>query len=144
MNEASLTHSTWECKYHVVFSSKYRTKRLYGDLRLELRDLFIRLSLQKGCRIEEGYLMPDHVHMLISIPPKYSVAHIVGFLKGKTALYVANKYARKRKYKGYHFWARGYYVSTTGANEQVVRRYIQNQEKQDKASDYADLFQQAY
>lgn len=144
MDENSLSHSTWDCKYHVVFSSKYRTKRLYGDLRLELRDLFTRLALQKGCRIEEGHLMPDHVHMLISIPPKYSVAHIVGFLKGKTALYVANKYARKRKYKGYHFWARGYYVSTTGYNQEVVRRYIQNQEKQDKASDYADLFQQAY
>ena len=144
MDEDSLSHSTWDCKYHVVFSSKYRTKRLYGDLRKELRDLFIRLSLQKGCRIEEGHLMPDHVHMLISIPPKYSVAHIVGFLKGKTALYVANKYARKRKYRGYHFWARGYYVSTTGFNEQVVRRYIQNQEKQDKASDYADLFRQPY
>lgn len=144
MDEDSLSHSTWDCKYHVVFSSKYRTKRLYGDLRKELREVFITLSKQKGCRIEEGHLMPDHVHMLIAIPPKYSVAHIVGFLKGKTALYVANRYARKRKYKGYHFWARGYYVSTTGFNEQVVRRYIQNQEKQDKASDYADLFKQPY
>lgn len=144
MDENSLSHSTWDCKYHVVFSSKYRTKRLYGSLRMELRDLFHKLALQKGCRIEEGYLMADHVHMLISIPPKYSVAHIVGFLKGKTALYVANRYARKRKYKGYHFWARGYYVSTTGFNEQVVRRYIQNQEKVDKQSDYADLFRQPY
>lgn len=140
MDEQSLSHSTWGCKYHIVFSCKYRTKRLYGDLRKELRDVFQKLSLQKGCRIEEGNLMPDHVHMLISIPPKYSVAHIVGFLKGKTAIYVANKYARRRKYKGYHFWARGYYVSTTGYNEQVVRRYIQNQEKQDKMSDYVDLF----
>ena len=144
MDENSLSHSTWDCKYHVVFSSKYRTKRLYGDLRRELRDIFVKLSLQKGCRIEEGHLMPDHVHMLISIPPKYSVSHIVGFLKGKTALYVANKCARKRKYKGYHFWAPGYFVSTTGYNEQVVRRYIQNQEKQDKASDFADLFKQPY
>ena len=144
MDENHLSHSTWDCKYHVVFASKYRTKRLYGELRMELRDLFVRLALQKGCRIEEGHLMPDHVHMLISIPPKYSVAHIVGFLKGKTALYVANKYARKRKYKGYHFWARGYFVSTTGYNEQVVRRYIQNQEKADKASDFADLFRASY
>ena len=88
--------------------------------------------------------MPDHVHMLISIPPKYSVSHIVGFLKGKTALYVANKYARKRKYKGYHFWARGYFVSTTGYNEHAVRKYIQIQEKQDKTSDYADLFTHTY
>jgi putative transposase len=144
MNEDHLLHSTWDRKYHVVFGSKYRTKRLYGDLRLELRDLFVRLALQKGCRIEEGHLMPDHVHMLIPIPPKYSVAHIVGFLKGKTALYVANKYARKRKYKGYHFRARGYFVSTTGYNEQVVRRYIQNQGKADKASDFADLFRTSY
>ncbi|WP_321342596.1 IS200/IS605 family transposase [Breoghania sp.] len=144
MDADHLSHSTWDCKYHVVFSSKYRTKRLYGDLRRELRDLFVRLALQKGCRIEEGHLMPDHVHMLISIPPKYSVAHVVGYLKGKTALYVANKYARKRRYKGYHFWARGYFVSTTGYNEQVVRRYIRNQEKTDKASDYADLFNRSY
>ena len=79
MDDNHLSHATWNCQYHVVFASKYRTKRLYGDLRLELRDLFVRLSLQKGCRIEEGHLMPDHVHMLISIPPKYSVAHIVGF-----------------------------------------------------------------
>ena len=132
MDENSLSHSTWDCKYHVVFGSKYRTKRLYGELRLELRDLFTRLALQKGCRIEEGHLMPDHVHMLISIPPKYSVAHIVGFLKGKTALYVANKYARKRRYKGYHFWARGYFVSTTGFNQEVVRRYIQNKKRPTK------------
>ncbi len=144
MDYNTLSHSTWECKYHIVFGSKYRTKRLYGDLRRELRDLFHKLAQQKGCFIEEGHMMPDHVHMLISIPPKYSVAHIVGFLKGKTALYVANKYARKRRYKGYHFWARGYFVSTTGYNEEVVRRYIQNQEKNDKKSDYAELFTKAY
>lgn len=140
MDKNHLSHSTWGCKYYVVFGSKYRTKRLYG----ELRDQFARLASQKGCHIEEGHLMPDHVHMLISIPPKYSVAHIVGFLKGKTALYVATKYARKRRYKGYHFWARGYFVSTTGYQEEVVRRYIRNQEKQDKATDYADMFKPKY
>ncbi|KZL16606.1 IS200/IS605 family transposase [Pseudovibrio sp. Ad26] len=144
MDTDHLNHSTWDCKYHVVFTSKYRTKRLYGELRRELKDRFVTLALQKSCRIEEGELMPDHVHMLISIPPKYSVSHIVGFLKGKTSLYVANKYARKRRYKGYHFWARGYFVSTTGYQEQVVRRYIQNQEKKDKASDYNDLFKLSY
>ena len=144
MDYKALSHSTWECKYHVVFGSKYRTKRLYGDLRKELVPLFHKLAQQKGCMIEEGHMMPDHVHMLISIPPKYSVAHIVGFLKGKTALYVANRYARKRKYKGYHFWARGYFVSTIGYNEEVVRRYIQNQEKQDKADDFSDLFKGNY
>lgn len=120
------------------------TKRLYGSLRQELRELFIKLAIQKGCVIEEGFLMPDHVPMLISIPPKYSVAHVIGFLKAKTALYVANRYARKRKYKGCHFWARGYFVSTTGYQEEVVRRYIQNQEKKNKQSDYADLFHLKY
>ncbi|MGV3550142.1 IS200/IS605 family transposase, partial [Rhizobium sp.] len=112
--------------------------------RRELGDLLHTLARQKGCEIQEGHLMPDHVHMLISIPPKFSVAHIVGYLKGKTAIYVANKYARKRRYKGYHFWARGYFVSTTGYNEQVVRRHIRNQEKADKASDFADLFTRSY
>lgn len=140
MDDNRLSHATWDCKYHLVFTSKYRTKRIYGELRTELRDQFLKLCLQKGCRIEEGHLMRDHVHMLISIPPKYSVSHIVGFLKGKTALYVANKYARKRKYRGYHFWARGYFVSTIGYNEQVVRRSIRDQEKADKASDQVELF----
>ena len=140
MNDNHLSHSTWDCKYHIVFSSKYRNKRIYRELRKELKEQFHQLSRQKECVIEEGHLMPDHVHMLISIPPKYSVSHIVGYLKGKTALYVGNRYARKRKYRGYHFWARGYYVSTLGYNEQVVRRYIQNQEKTDKASDFNDLF----
>ncbi|MGR4841612.1 IS200/IS605 family transposase [Rhizobium sp. LARHSG275] len=135
MDERSQSHATWDCKYHVVFASKYRTKRLYGDVRRELGDLLHTLARQKGCEITEGHLMPDHVHMLISIPPKYSVSHIVG---------VANKYARKRRYKGYHFWARGYFVSTAGYDEQVVRRYIRNQEKVDKASDFADLFNASY
>mgnify|MGYP000992888781 CR=1 FL=1 len=137
-----LSHSVYECKYHVVFVSKYRQKKIYGTVRHELRDLFHRLSEQKECRIEEGYLMKDHVHMLISIPPKYSVSHIVGFLKGKSALYLAQKYGRRRKYRGYHFWARGYFVSTVGYNEQVVRRYIQNQERLDKAVDQQSLFTQ--
>ena len=117
---------------------------LYGQLRKNLGDVLHDLARQKESRVLEGHLQPDHVHMLISIPPKYSVAHIVGFLKGKTALYVANKYAKKRKYRGYHFWARGYFVSTIGYDEQVVRRYIRNQEKADKASDHADLFKGSY
>ena len=99
----TLSHSIWECKYHVVFVPKYRQKRLYGDIRRELGDMFHKLSHQKECRIVEGHLMPDHVHMLISVPPKYSVAHIVGFLKGKTALYMAQNHGRRRKHRGYHF-----------------------------------------
>ena len=144
MDEQSQSHETWDCKYHVVFGSKYRTKRLYGDVRRELGELFHRLAVQKGFKIKEGHLMSDRVHMLISIPPKYSVSHIFGFLKGKTALYIANKYARKGRCQGYHFWARGYFVSTTGYNEQVVRRYIRNHEKADKASNFADLFNRSY
>jgi len=135
-----LSHTVWECKYHVVFIPKYRQKKLYGELRKDLKELFHKLSFQKECRILEGYLMRDHVHMLIKVPPKYSVSHIVGFLKGKSALYVAQKYGRRRKYRGYHFWARGYFVSTVGINEEVVRRYIQNQEKVDKKSDQQSLF----
>lgn len=136
----TLTHSVWDCKYHIVFIPKYRQKKLYGELRRDLKELFHKLSFQKECRIEEGYLMPDHIHMLISIPPKYSVAHIVGFLKGKSALYLAQRYGRRRKHRGYHFWARGYFVSTVGYNEEVVRRYIQNQEREDKRIEQQDLF----
>ena len=144
MDERSQSHATWDCKYHVVFASKYRTKRLYGNVRRESGDLLHNLARQKGCEIREGHLMPDYVRMLISIPPKYSVSSIVGFSKGKTPLYVANKYARKRRYKGYHFWARGCFFSTAGYDEQVVRRYIYNREKADKASDFVDLFNRSY
>ena len=136
----TLSHSAWDCKYHVVFIPKYRQKSLYGAIRKELGDLFHKLSYQKECRIEEGHLMRDHVHMLMLIPPKYSVAHIVGFIKGKSALYLAQKYGRRRKHRGYHFWARGYFVSTVGYNEEVVRRYIQNQEKIDKQVEQQSLF----
>ena len=134
------SHSVWECKYHIVFIPKYRQKMIYGNLRKELREVFHRLSLQKECRIEEGYLMKDHVHMLISIPPKYSVSHVMGYIKGKSALHIAQRYGKRRKYRGYHFWARGYFVSTVGHNEEVVRRYIMDQEKTDKQMDQQSLF----
>jgi len=137
-----LSHSVWECKYHIVFVPKYRQKRIYGDIRIHLRELFHSLCCHKESRILEGYLMKDHVHMLISIPPKYSIAHVVGYIKGKSALYVAQRFGRRRKYRGYHFWARGYFVSTVGHNEEVVRRYIQNQEKQDKHLEQMNLFKE--
>jgi len=134
-----LNHSTWECKYHVVFTPKYRKKTLYGQLRLDLKDTLHRLAHQKQCVIEEGFLMPDHVHILISIPPKHSVSKIVGFLKGKSSIWVAQNIAnRQRNFAGHKFWARGYFVSTVGADEKTVRAYIQNQEKEDKRMD--DLF----
>ena len=135
----NLNHSTWDCKYHVVFTPKYRKKVLYGAIRRDLRDVLHRLAKQKECTIESGHLMPDHVHMLIAIPPKHSVAMIVGFLKGKSSIWIAQNVANKqRNFVGHKFWARGYFVSTVGANEQIIRAYIENQEKEDQR--LQDLF----
>ena len=130
-----LNHSTWECKYHVVFTPKYRKKTLFGRIRRDLKDVFHRLARQKGCVIEEGHLMSDHVHMLISIPPKESVVGVIGFLKGKSSIWVAKNIANKRRnFAGHKFWACGYFVSTIGADEKAVRLYIQNQEKRTNGS----------
>ena len=136
----SLSHSRWECKYHVIFIPKCRRRVLYGHLRKYLGEVFRRLAQQKECRIEEGHLMPDHVHMLISIPPKYAVSQVVGFLKGKSAIHIARVYAeRKRNFVGQHFWARGYFVSTVGRDEAMIREYIRHQEQADKRIDQMDL-----
>jgi putative transposase len=125
----SLSHSKWECKYHVVFIPKRRRKTLYGALRKHLGEVFHRLAGQKESRIEEGHLMPDHVHMLISIPPKYAVSQVIGFIKGKSAIHLARVYGeRKQNFVGQHFWARGYFVSTVGRDEGVIREYIRQQE----------------
>jgi len=130
----SLRHTTWECKYHVVFIPKCRRKVLYGQLRRELGGIFRDLAEQRESRIEEGHLMKDHVHMLMSVPPKYSVAQVMGYIKGKSAIHIARVYAgRRRNFVGQHFWARGYWVSTVGKNEAAVRRYIQEQEKRTPA-----------
>ena len=129
----SLKHTTWECKYHVVFIPKYRKKVLYQQLRRELGTVFRELAQRQESEIIEGHLMPDHVHMLISVPPKHSVSSLMGFIKGKSAIHIARVYAgRRRNYVGQHFWARGYWVSTVGKNEAAVRRYIQEQEKEDQ------------
>lgn len=137
----SLSHTTWECKYHVVFIPKCRRKVLYGQLRIYLGEVFRKLACQKECRIEEGHLMPDHVHMLVSIPPKYSVSQVVGFIKGKSAIHLARVYGeRKRNFVGQHFWARGYFVSTVGRDEAVIREYIQKQEKEDERLDQLGLW----
>jgi len=139
--QASLQHTAWDCKYHVVFIPKYRRKTLYGALRKELGRVFHELAGRKGCRIEEGHMMVDHVHMLISIPPKYSVSQVVGHIKGKSAIHIARTYGGKRKnYNGEHFWARGYFVSTVGRDEAVVREYIRNQEKEDIRIEQLQLF----
>ena len=129
---ASLNHSVWDCKYHVVFIPKCRRRTLYGELRRHLGEVFRQLARQKESRIEEGHLLADHVHMLIAIPPKYAVAQVVGFIKGKSAIHLAHVYGeRKRNFVGQHFWARGYFVSTVGRDERVIREYIQRQEQED-------------
>jgi putative transposase len=129
----TLKPTTWDCKYHVVFIPKYRRKALYAQLRRDLGPVFRDLAEQKECKVEEGHLMPDHVHMLLSVPPKYSVSSVMGFIKGKSVIHVARVYAgRRRNFVGQHFWARGYWVSTMGKDEAAVRRYIQEQEKEDQ------------
>ena len=136
----SLSHSKWECKYHVVFIPKYRRKALYGQLRRHLGEVFRRLAGQRESRIEEGHLMVDRVHMLISIPPKYAVSQVVGYIKGKSAIHIARVYGeRKRNFVGQHFWARGYFVSTVGRDEEMIREYIQHQEREDRRLDQLEL-----
>ena len=131
MNEnETLNHTTWDCKYHTVFIPKRRRKVLYQELRRHLGDVFRQLAAQKESKILEGHLMPDHVHMLISIPPKYAVSQVVGYIKGKSAIHLARVYGeRKQNYAGQNFWARGYFVSTVGRDEATIREYIRNQEK---------------
>jgi putative transposase len=134
-------HTTWECKYHIVWIPKYRKKRIYKELRQYLGEMIRDLARQKECKIEEGHLMSDHVHILISIPPKYSVAKVVGFLKGKSAIAIARTYMGRRKnFTGQHFWARGYHVSTVGRDEAMIRAYIKHQESEDLRIDQLDLY----
>ena len=136
-----LQHTLWECKYHVVFIPKCRRKTLYGELRQHLGEVFRKLAGQKESRIEEGHLLPDHVHMMIAIPPKYAVSQVIGFIKGKSAIHLARVYGeRKRNFVGQHFWARGYYVSTVGRDETVIRDYIRNQAQEDKRLDQMNLW----
>jgi REP-associated tyrosine transposase len=136
-----LQHTRWECKYHVVFIPKYRRKVLFAALRKELGPVLRELARHKACRVEEGHLRPDHVHMLLSIPPKYAVAAIVGYLKGKSAIHIARTYrGKERNFTGENFWARGYFVSTVGADEDAVREYIRDQEQEDIRLDQLKLF----
>ena len=137
----SLSHTKWDCKYHVIFIPKHRRRALYGQLRRHLGEVFRKLAEQKESRIEEGHLMPDHVHMMIAIPPKYAVSQVVGFIKGKSAIHLARSYAeRSRNFVGQHFWARGYFVSTVGRDEEVIREYIRHQEEEDKRLDQKQLW----
>ena len=135
-----LKHTTWECKYHIVFIPKFRRKTIFGQLRPKLGEIFRDLASQREVKIVEGHLMQDHVHMLLSIPPKYSVSKVVGFLKGKSAIAVARLFGRRRNFVGQSFWARGYFVSTVGRDEAMNRDYIKNQEKEDRRIEQLKLF----
>jgi putative transposase len=138
----SLSHSRWECKYHVVFIPKFRRKVLYGKLRRHLGEVLHKLAEQKGSRIVEGHLLADHVHMLISIPPKYAVSNVVGFIKGKSAIHLARTYGeRKQNFTGQSFWARGFFVSTVGRDTEQIREYIRTQEQEDQRLDQLNLWQ---
>lgn len=132
----SLSHVVWECKYHLVFTPKYRKKILYGQVRKRVGKIFRQLAKQKEVSILEGHVMPDHIHIALSIPPKYSVSHVAGFLKGKSAIQLHREFAKNyRCTYGKSFWSRGYYVSTIGLDEERVRKYIREQEEKDKRED---------
>lgn len=136
----SLSHTQWECLYHVVFIPKCRRRTLYAELRKYLGEVFRQSAERKESRVEEGHLMVDHVHMMLRIPPKYAVSQVVGFIKGKSAIHLARVYGeRKRDFVGRHFGARGYFVSTVGRDEQVIRAYIRNQEQEDRRLDQLQL-----
>ena len=132
----SLAHTKWMCKYHIVFAPKYRRKVIYNQIRKDVGEIIRTLCQYKGVEIHEGHLMPDHVHLLVSIPPKYSVSSVMGYLKGKSALMIFERHANlKYKYGNRHFWSEGYYVSTVGLNEETIRKYIAEQEQRDQAVD---------
>ncbi|MGD0819191.1 MAG: IS200/IS605 family transposase [Desulfomonilia bacterium] len=140
-DEQSLRHTRWECKYHVVWIPKYRRKTLYGQLRKYLGEVMRKLAIQRESMVIEGHLKQDHIHMLISIPPKYSVSQVIGYIKGKSAIHIARAYMGRRKnFTGQQFWARGYYVSTVGLDEEVVRSYIQKQEQEDQRLEQMNMF----
>ena len=145
--EQSLSHSKWLCKYHVVFTPKYRRKVIYYQLRADIQKIIKDLCKWKGIEIVEGHMMSDHVHLLLSIPPKYSVSQIMGYLKGKSAMMIFERHANlKYKFGNRHFWAEGYYVSTVGLNTASIQKYIKKQEKEDqimdklKTKEYVDPF----
>ena len=128
-NWQSLSHVKWDCKYHIVIVSKYRTRSIYGELRKKVGGIIRDLCRQKGIEIHEGHAMPDHVHLLLSIPPKYSVSNTIGFIKGKSAIRIHRDLLKTKKMTGLHFWARGYCVSTVGLDEDMIKKYIKEQDK---------------
>lgn len=140
MDNQSLTHTSWNCKYHIVFAPKYRRQVIYGKLKLDIGKILRDLCNRKGIEIIEAELCPDHVHMLIRIPPKYSVSQIMGYLKGKSSLIIFDRHANlKYKYGNRHFWCRGYYVDTVGKNAKKIQEYIRNQIAEDKIADQISI-----
>lgn len=140
MDYQKLNHTTWNCKYHIVFIPKRRKKVIFGQLRRRLGEIFHELASQRHSQIVEGHLLRDHVHICMSIPPKYAVSAVVGYIKGKSAIAIARQFEGKRRnYTGSSFWARGYYVSTVGLDEQVVREYIRRQEEEDERLEQLNL-----
>ena len=132
----SLEHTRWRCQYHVVFAPKYRRMAIYGGIKADIGVILRKLCEQKGIEIIEAEACPDHIHMLLSIPPKMSVAYVIGYLKGKSSLMIFDRHANlKYKYGNRHFWARGYYVDTVGRNKEAIKKYIQNQLKEDEMAD---------
>lgn len=132
LDTSSLAHTTWNCKYHIVFAPKYRRQVIYGKIKVDIGNMLRKLCEYKGIEIIEAEACPDHIHMLISVPPKYSVAQIVGYLKGKSSLMIFEKYANmKYKYGNRHFWCRGYYVDTVGKNKNAIAEYIRKQLQED-------------
>lgn len=140
MTYRKLSHSVWECKYHVVFVLKHRKGRIYGNIRQNLGDIFHELARHKESVIEEDHLMSDHVYMLLSIPPKYSVSNVVGYVKGKSAIYIARELGNSRNATGHKFWSRRYFVSTVGRDEEMIRRYIRHQEQEEQKLEPLNLF----
>ena len=135
----SLSHVRWECKYHVVITPKYRRKVFFGKMRRQVGTILRELCRQRGIELLEGHAMSDHIHMVLSIPPKYSVAHSVGFLKGKSAVRIHRELLKQRRMTGLHFWAAGYCVSTIGLNEETIRRYVREQDQRDRGLDQPEL-----
>ena len=140
LDTESLAHTKWNCKYHIVFAPKYRRQVIYGKIKSDIGQILRKLCEYKGVEIIEAEACPDHIHMLVSIPPKYNVSQIMGYLKGKSSLMIFEKYANlKYKYGNRHFWCRGYYVDTVGRNRKAIEQYIRNQLQQDKEEDQLSM-----
>ena len=140
MNKNSLTHTTWECKYHLIFAPKYRRQVIYGKIKADIGRILREVCDRKGIEIIEAECCPDHIHMMVRIPPKYSVSEVMGYLKGKSSLIIFDRHANlKYKYGNRHFWCRGYYVDTVGKNEKKIAEYIRHQLEEDMIADQISL-----